>query len=218
MRKFFLMFSLLLVVLGVGCSTTSTPFASHGELLQFSGREALKKVDPSAKIDPSQTAMVGINGPAGPYAAAIGAGSINDPEARTETLEAIKTISDNESYGGWGRRGTGGHGWSTIDQPQYGTIVNRSSHTRVVLFRNSYDGKVILSRTEVPAKSYLDKVALLPGEYQVEVFSIINPADTDLRQIGTAGFTINEVGRDCWFYPPGQVIRSQKTDWLYTLY
>ncbi|HNW09119.1 MAG TPA: hypothetical protein PK619_02395 [bacterium] len=216
MRKMFLAMCLLAVVAAFGCSTTSTPFASHGELLQFSGREALKKVDPTAKIDPSQTAMVGINGPAGPYAAAIGAGSISDSKARTETLEAIKTISDNESYGGWGRRGSYG-GWSTIDKPQHGTIVNRSSHTRVILFRSAYNGKVILPRTEVPAKSYLDKIALLPGEYQVEVFSIINPADTDLRRIGSAGFSINEEGRDCEFYPPGQT-RSQKTDWLYTLY
>lgn len=102
---------LLIVVLMVGCSTTSSNFASMSGF-GFGGKRVIEQADPSRPVDPGQTGLAGINGQSGPYAAAVTLGTISNPEARKDSLEAIKTISENESIGIWGRgaRVRGGQG------------------------------------------------------------------------------------------------------------
>ena len=99
---------LLIGILIVGCSTTSTQRGQRSGLIGFSGKRLITYTDPSQPVDPGQTGLEGINGQSGP----ITLGTIADSEARKDSLEAIKTISENESVGIWGRgaRGLGGRG------------------------------------------------------------------------------------------------------------
>ncbi len=214
MRSNGLTLILVMAVIFVGCSTTRSPLFSHEDKFQFSGREALGRIDPGAKVDPSQAGVLGINGPSGSYAAVIAAASIYDPLARTEALEAIKTISDNESYG-FGRHGRVGRGgWSTLDQPQEGALVNRSDVTRVLEFRDHYTDESVIGPIEIPARRYV-RAPALPGTYKV-VVSGFGPDGMTMLEIKNEEFEINERPRDCSFYPPGAT-KSIRVDWVYAI-
>ena len=104
-----LIFTVILAVLA-GCASTANQFGFRRDVLTGQGKKMLVYTDPSRPVDSGQVAYQGVNGPSGPYAAALGLGSIDDPSARQDAKEVMQTISNNEGWGGYGGGWRGGRG------------------------------------------------------------------------------------------------------------
>jgi hypothetical protein len=100
MKNLKILFIVGLVVLVVSGCTTSRGQWGSGSGPFLVGAGSADNNDPSRKVDSGQIAARDV----GPYGAALGIGSISDPDARTDAKEALETVSANQNNF-WGSGG-----------------------------------------------------------------------------------------------------------------
>ncbi|MFA5029828.1 MAG: hypothetical protein WC518_03775 [Patescibacteria group bacterium] len=174
-------FLVILAVAAAGCSTTVSPNGYRRDFLTFGGERYQKYQDPRLEANSGVVAYSGINGPSGPYAAALAVGSISDPAARRDAAETIKSVAENEGAYGGGRAAGGYRGYHGGFR-QLGYLLNNSNETRFVSVDGSRPIEVLPWR-----KLFLE---LLPGDHQLVVTSRSGAF------IKERSFVVNEERRD----------------------
>lgn len=144
---------LVLLVLLSGCTTTMDRWGSQSDLGVFTGHTRAKYSDPSRPVDPGQVAAIGINGPSGPYAAAVAVGAIKDPKTQELVANTITQISASENIYGYGGRGFG-----------RGGAVRRDNRLALGMVSNDSNYSLLLAIPRV------GNLSINPGEHlEIEV-------------------------------------------------
>lgn len=171
-----ILFSIVLM----GC--VSTPYGNKRGL--FTG-QMTRYADPTQQVNPGTVAYSGINGPSGPYAAALGLGNISDPAARADARQVMESVSYNQGWYG-GAYGRGGHARAATNRgPHHGAIINNNDHDAWVSINS---GQKML----VPAQDFItmNLPPLFRGESHVmDIY--YNPSDQTPDR--TKGLSIDSV-------------------------
>lgn len=168
MKKFSL-FSLLLVWVMFGCSTTANRFQHSSGIFNPTHGRTARYADPSVPVHPSQVSYAGIHGPHGDVAAALALSEIDDATTRRDIAATMTEISAHKYYSSYGGVGYG-HGLGTVSQNQrsaFGLFHNPNTFPLVVKvdYRSSYT---------VEPGQYLE-VIIPHGYYQATLYRTGGP-------------------------------------------
>jgi hypothetical protein len=163
MKKYFLV---LVVFVATGCAT----YTPYGSVSGVGSQKMIAYADPTLPVNSGVVATHGINGPSGPYAAAVALGSISDGQARRDAKEALVAVAENSyGYGGYSRGAARGG-------LQSGAVANSYNFTIEV----SVDGG---GTVPIAPKSFA-RFNLLPGRHTMVYYvpDSNNPENVSQRQ------------------------------------